>query len=115
MKPIALIITLASLIAVLSGIPLAQQTPTPQLSTADKIALQSLEKAKQDASKQWNDANQQELTILREWGMAHPGFRVHFDPNNGGDLKNFSIEELPKPEAAKPPAQPAPAAPAPKK
>lgn len=49
----------------------------PQLSTADKIAIQACEKSKQDAQKQWQDAQQQELSILREWNTAHPGFHVN--------------------------------------
>jgi hypothetical protein len=51
--------------------------PTPTLSTADKVAIQTFEKAKQDAQKQFNDAQQGELSVLREWESAHPGFLIN--------------------------------------
>jgi hypothetical protein len=65
----------------------AQQAPkpnqVPQLSTADRIALQSCEKIKQDAL-------QQEQTILTEFAASHPGYRVN--------PQNFIVEpEQPKP------------------
>jgi hypothetical protein len=76
-------------------LPAPQNRVTPQasapiLSTADRIALQSLEKAKADAQKQWNDSNEQELAILREWQLAHPGWHVFYNPQ--GDAKNFTIQ-----------------------
>jgi hypothetical protein len=64
--------------------------PVPQLSTADRIALQSCEKIKQDVQKQWQDALQQEQTILTEFATNHPGYRVN--------PQNFIVEpEQPKP------------------
>ena len=61
----------------------------PQLSTADKIAIQACEKSKQDAQKQWQDAQQQELSVLREWGSAHPGFHIN--------QQSFAVEADPPP------------------
>lgn len=61
----------------------AQGNAAPHLGTADRIALQSCEKAKADAQKQWQDAQQQELAVLREWQEAHPGFRI--------DAQTFAI------------------------
>jgi hypothetical protein len=54
-----------------------QAKPVPALSTADRVAIQTLEKAKQEAQKQFNDAQQQELMIVREFGATHPGFVVN--------------------------------------
>lgn len=62
------------------------QPPAPTLSTSDRIALGQLERQKQEI-------NQQELTILREWQAAHPGWRV--------DQNTFAVEADPKPEAPK--------------
>ena len=64
--------------------------PVPSLSTADRVALQSLEKVKADAQKAWNDANQQELAIEREWMASHPGFQI--------DPQNFLITAEPNPK-----------------
>lgn len=61
----------------LTGMIFAQSTPAPQLSTADKVAIQSLEKVKGEARKQFDDASQEELTVLREWAAAHPGWTVN--------------------------------------
>jgi hypothetical protein len=69
----------------------------PQLSTADQIALQSLVKTQQDAAKTWNDAEQQKMRILGEWGIAHSGFHIVYNPQRQDDPKNFSVEENPKP------------------
>lgn len=57
----------------------AQQSPKPApvLSTADKIAIQSLEKNKQDAQTQFNQAQQAEMTIVREFAQQHPGYHVN--------------------------------------
>ena len=72
-----------------------RSNPAPQLSTADRIALQSCEKIKQDAQKQWQDALQQEQTILSEFNANHPGYRVN--------PQNFVVEpEQTKPESVKP-------------
>lgn len=79
MRPVVFVIALAIFAAILLGVPLAQQAPkpeTPSLSTADRVAIQSLEKTKADAAKQWQDAQQQELTVLREWQVAHPGWHI---------------------------------------
>lgn len=63
-----------------------QVKPVPALSTADRVAIQTLEKAKQDAQKQFQDAQQQELTILREFGQEHPGFTLN--------QQTFAVEEV---------------------
>jgi hypothetical protein len=57
--------------------PKAVVSTDPALSTADKIAIGQCEKAKQDAQKMFNDAMQQELSVLREWEAGHPGWRVN--------------------------------------
>lgn len=57
----------------------------PQLSTSDRIALQSLEKTKQDAQKQWQEAFQQEQTIISEFSASHPGYRLN--------SQTFAVEE----------------------
>ena len=67
-----------ALMLVISGGVLAQAPPpSPQLSTADKVAIQTFEKAKQDAQKQFNEAQQGETTVIREWEVAHPGFTIN--------------------------------------
>ena len=71
--------------AVLCACPLYAQT-VPQLSTADKIALQTTEKQKQEAGKQYAEAQQAQGTILQEFAAAHPGF--HFDLQTGVVVKN---------------------------
>jgi hypothetical protein len=68
--------------------------PPPQLSTAEHIAIQACEKSKQDAQKQWQDAEQQELTILREWDSAHPGFHIN--------QQTFAVEADPPKPMVKP-------------
>ena len=88
----------------------AQQPPVPQLSTSDKVAIQTLEKAKQDAAKQWQDAQQQELVIEREWMAAHPGWKI--------DPQTFAVSSETKSPAPTPgtkPVEPAKAPVAPKK
>jgi hypothetical protein len=79
--------------------PRPADQPLPQLGTAEKVALQSLEKVKLDAQKQWQDASQQELTILREWALAHPGYHVN--------QQTFAVEADPPRPVVKPalPAQ----------
>ena len=60
------------------GLSMAQEkTAAPTLSTADKVALAALETRKQAAQKEFTDASQQELAILREWQSSHPGFIVN--------------------------------------
>jgi hypothetical protein len=63
----------------------------PALSTADKVAIQTFEQRKQDASKQYNDASQGELTVIREWNSSHPGWHLN--------EQTFTPEANPKPEA----------------
>jgi len=81
--------------------------PVPQLSTADKIAIQGLQKAQEVAAKEWNDAEQQKLSVLREWSMEHPGFHIHYAPQNPNDPQNLMVEADAKPApAAKPKEEP---------
>ncbi len=82
----------------LSGIPFAQQKSAapapaavaspqpPNPDTALRVSLQSLEQKKSDASKAWGDAMQQELTIEREWSLAHPGWHIDQDALQSGSL-----------------------------
>lgn len=74
--------------------------PPPSLSTADKTAIQAMEKNKQDAQQAFNAAQQNELVILREWQSSHPGWHI--------DNQTFAVEEDFKPTApatVKPPAK----------
>lgn len=71
--------------------PATPKTPMPQLGTAERVALQSCETRKKDAQKQWQEANQQELSILFEWSTAHPGYHIN--------AQSFAVEaDPPKPE-----------------
>ncbi len=68
------------MLGLLAGYLLAQ-TPVkapqvPTLSLAEGVALNSLDKTKQEAAKQWQEANAEELAILREWQTAHPGWHI---------------------------------------
>lgn len=49
----------------------------PHLSTAERIALQSCEKAKADAQKEFQEAAQQEQAILVEFTANHPGYHLN--------------------------------------
>lgn len=49
----------------------------PILSTSDKIALQALEKQKQEAQQQFQQSLQSESVIEREFTTAHPGYHVN--------------------------------------
>lgn len=84
-------------LGIITAAGISQQVATPQLSTSDKVAIQSLEEHKQQASKQYNDAQQAELTIVREWNASHPGFHLN--------EQNFIPEPDAKP-AAKPEVKP---------
>lgn len=65
----------------------AQAVATPQLSTADKIAIGAQEQRKQEAQKAYNDAQQTEASIVHEWEAAHPGFMLN--------PQTFSVEPVP--------------------
>jgi hypothetical protein len=80
-----------------SAIAFGQAQP-PQLSTADKVAIQTLEKTKQDARKQFEGAQQSELTVLSEWGASHPGYHVN--------QQTFAVEQDPKPTKPEAPKEP---------
>lgn len=70
---------------------LAQEKPIPQLSTADRTALSAMEVKKQEAQKTFNDAQQVELSILKEFETSHPGFIVN--------PQTFVVEQKVKPKA----------------
>ncbi len=103
---VRIVIFTAMAFAGLTLYAIAQQKPSatpaatpPQMSTAEKIAVQSLEKQKQDAATAWQTAQQQELSIMRDWSQAHPGFHLHFNPQNAQDPQNFTAEaDVPSPE-----------------
>jgi len=81
---------------------------TPQFSTADKIAIQALEKTKLDAGAAYQDAQQKELAIFGEFTKLHPGF--HVDPQTfavAADPKPEKKPEKPEPKPADKPADPA--------
>jgi hypothetical protein len=80
-------------ILMISSIALAQ-APHPELSTSDKVAITAIEQKKQDAQKQFSDAQQQEVAILREWSEAHKGW--HVNP------QTFVVEADTKSEPANP-------------
>lgn len=71
------------------GVMLGQVTPPPApiLSTADRVAIQTFEKSKSDAQKMFNDAQQGELSVLREWQVAHPGYVIN--------TSTFAVEKEP--------------------
>jgi hypothetical protein len=54
----------------------AAQQPPPTLSTADQIAIRDCEQKKKDAQTQFNEAQQAELAVEREWQAAHPGYHL---------------------------------------
>lgn len=54
----------------------SQQAP-PALSTSDRVALQSLEERKQQATKSYQDSYQAELAIMREWNAGHAGWHLN--------------------------------------
>lgn len=74
-----------------ASIALAQATlpsPEPQLSTAERTALQTLESQKQQAQ-------QAEFRIDQEFRIAHPGYYIN--------LQTFEVSKVPTPPA--PPAK----------
>jgi hypothetical protein len=99
MKTATRILALTALWTLVGWVSVAQTAakpseapPPPTLSTADKVAIQTFEKAKGDAQKQYQDAQQGELAVEREWGAAHPGWHL--------DAQTFAVE------ADAPPAKP---------
>jgi Cu/Zn superoxide dismutase len=94
MKRIALVFALV-LTAHMAQAQQPAAQPAPQLS--------SLQKTQEAAAKEWNDAEQQKLSVLREWSMVHPGFHIHYVPQNPNDPQNLMVEADAKPaSAAKP-------------
>lgn len=72
--------------------PVPAKTP-PTLSTADKIAIQACEEAKGKAQQAYQQAQQQELAVEREFTVDHPGW--HLNP------QTYVVEADPKPEEKK--------------
>lgn len=64
----------------------AQIAPTPQLSTAEKVALQNLEKQKSEAQQTFMQAQQTEQQIEQDFAREHPGF--HLSPVNFAVIKD---------------------------
>lgn len=64
---------------VLAGLKPAPEPKTapPGLSTAEKIAIESCEKQKQEAQTAYQHATQQEQTIMVEFSAAHPGYHLN--------------------------------------
>lgn len=56
----------------------------PQLSIAERLAIQSCEKDKAEAQKLWQQAIEQERQIMSEFNIAHPGY--HLNP------QTFAVE-----------------------
>lgn len=53
-------------------------TPTtPVLSTAERTAIQALEKQKQEAQQAYMQAQQNEVTIEQEFSVSHTGWRIN--------------------------------------
>lgn len=75
----------------ISGLSTAQ-APAPQLSTADKIAINTLEKTKQDARKSFEDAQAAEDQMRKEFATANPGWHI---------TAGFIVEADAKPEVKK--------------
>ena len=76
---------------ILVGLALGQDKPS--LSTADRTAIAAMEQKKADAQKAYNEAQQNELVILREWQVAHPGWIIN--------QQTFAIEAEKKAEGKK--------------
>jgi hypothetical protein len=93
----------AAILMLAAWVAYSQTAAAPTLSTADKVAIQTFEKSKQDAQKEFDSAQQGELTVLREWGNAHPGW--HVDQRNFAVVKDDQPVNRSSPGAAlKPPA-----------
>ena len=84
---------LASTFFITASMAVFAQANLPQLSTADKVAIQALEKSKTDAASSYQDAQQKEASVLSEWAKGHPGF--HLDP------QTFMVLADPKPAPVK--------------
>lgn len=80
-------------LAVVATLGFAQKIEAPGLSTADKVAIQTFEERKNAAQKQYTDAQQGELSVLREWESAHSGWKIN--------PQNFQVEQVPAAVAPK--------------
>jgi hypothetical protein len=97
MKTAIHILALTALWTLVGWVSVAQTAPTPPapptLSTADRTAIGAEQLRQQEAQKEYGEASQIILAIEREWGAAHPGWRI--------DPQTFAVEADPKPEAHK--------------
>jgi hypothetical protein len=88
-------------ILLLASMPaFAQEAPKPsaapvQLTTAERVALQSCESAKQELQKRWQEIVQQEQTIVADFNSAHPGY--HLNPYTFAVEANQPKVASPKP------------------
>jgi hypothetical protein len=55
----------------------APPSPEPQLSAAEKTAIQALENQKKQAQEQFLAAQNQESVIEREFSTSHPGWHIN--------------------------------------
>jgi len=56
--------------------PNESQAPTPTLSTADIVAITSLEEVKQKAQATYQEAMSKEMKIAQEFRQTHPGWHL---------------------------------------
>lgn len=82
-----------AIIILLFALPMVAQQ-SPQLSTSDKVSIQTLEKVKQEALKQYQDAQQTEGNILQEFSASHKGYSVN--PQTFAVIKDEPKKETPK-------------------
>lgn len=73
---------ISAILLAIASLSLAQNQP--QFSAAEKTAITFWESKKQDAQKQYNEAEQQEMQFAQEFTASHPGFHVN--------LQTFAIE-----------------------
>lgn len=77
-----------------------ENTAPPVIDTANRLALQVIEKQKQDLNEQFIKATQQELVIQREWAMSHPGWHIDMEALQRGQF--LAAKDAPKAEPKKP-------------
>lgn len=64
--------------------PAAPTTTSPEIDTATRVAMQSIEGTKNSAAQAFAQAQQQELTVLREWANEHQGWHIDMDAFSRG-------------------------------
>jgi hypothetical protein len=85
---------------ILSTAVYSQSPNGPQLSAADKIAINTLEKAKQDAMNAYNEAQKAEAQIRDEWNKAHPGYNLNPQTFTVEPVAPTRNENMPAPKGA---------------